>query len=74
MNTEFQELKSLFEMKIEERPLIMQQMRENLIARNAGNPRYEFGYVVHSKVVDIASVDRPDELFEIDGDMCPRGL
>ena len=49
-------------------------MRENLIARNAGNPRYEFGYVVHGKVVDIASVDRPDELFEIDGDMCPRGL
>jgi hypothetical protein len=74
MNQEFQELRRQFGINMEERSSIMQLMRENLIARNAGNPRYEFGYVVHGKVVDIASVDRPDELFEIDGDMCPRGL
>ena len=74
MNTEFQELKSLFEMNIEERPLIMQQMRKNLIARNGGNPNYEFGYIFHGRVVDISSIDRSEGLFEIEGDMCPQGL
>lgn len=76
INAEFQELKRRFSVNVEERVSIMEQMRENLIARNGGNSTYEFGYTSgdDTKTVDIKDIDKPEPLFEIDGDMCPRGL
>lgn len=73
VNDEFQELKRLWSINVGERISIMEQMRKNLIDRNSGLSDYKFEYT-SNKMVDINSIDNPEDLFAIDGDMCPRGL
>ena len=73
LQAEFQELKRLWSVNINERDEIIGKMRENLISRNGGASNYDFRYTCN-RTVDINSIRAPEDLFAIDGDMRPRGL
>ncbi len=73
INEEFQELKSrLLKAEGLEKEDLIKQARELLKARNGGSSHYINGYTHIGKGYDIDSCDL-EELFEIDGDMCPQG-
>lgn len=48
-------------------------MKENLKSRNGGKNLYSFGYTDSGKEVNIDTCSAPEDLFAINGDMCPLG-
>lgn len=72
VNQDFQELKRQWSVNKENEENIVKKMRSNLFARNNDQEEYTTNYTTSGKVFNIntASVQ---ELFEIDGDMCPQG-
>lgn len=74
MNKEFQELKRLWGVNVQERQSIIERMRENLIARNGGEFKYAFGYIKKNEIVDLGELETASQLFEVDGDMSPQGI
>lgn len=73
INKEFQELRAQWGNNSAERANIIEKMRENLKSRNGGKSMYSFGYTYPGKVLNIDTCSDPNELFAIDGDMCPMG-
>lgn len=73
MNKEFQELKGRFFLNPPERADIIEKMKENLTQRNNGEDLYVFGYTQQGVEMSISKSDKPEDLFAIDGDMCPQG-
>lgn len=73
INKEFQELKREWAVNIDERNVVMEKIRENLIARNGGLSNYKFEYT-SNKTIDVNTIDNPEDFFAIDGDMCSRGF
>ncbi len=74
INKEFQELKArLFQTEGSAKEVLIGQMRELLKARNNDSSFYTNAYTHKGKDynIDTCSVE---ELFEIDGDMCPLGI
>lgn len=73
MNNEFQELRRQYSVKIQkEIAPIVDEMRKNLINRNCGKEQYTFHFTKQGDVLSIPLCD-VEELFAIDGDMCPQG-
>lgn len=74
LNKEFQELKGLFARNSKDPENIIERMRENLKKRNNGESEYVFGYTYKGEVINIETCSNvPEDLFRIDGDMCPMG-
>ena len=74
VNKEFQELRGLLARNYMDNADIIKRMRENLKERNNGDPEYVFGYTFNGKVINIDTCTNiPEDLFMIDGDMCPMG-
>ena len=73
VNKEFQELKRQF--SVRERPLndIFVDMQRILRERNNDGDEYTFQYTRNGSII-ISKCKNFSELFEIDGDMCPRNL
>ena len=72
-NEEFQELKRLFALNSTERAYIIDRMKDNLTHRNGGNDLYVFEYTRQGVELHISQCVKPEDLFAIDGDMCPLG-
>lgn len=74
LNKDFQELKRQYSVVTEDnrKMQIVQEMRNNLIARNNGNASYITEYITPGIMIDI-SIAGVESLFEVDGDMCPLG-
>lgn len=73
INKEFQELKRRFFENPTERATIINEMKENLKQRNNGEDQYVFGFTKRGVEMFISKCDKPEDLFAIDGDMCPQG-
>lgn len=72
-NKEFNELMAQQGKNSAERANIIQKMKENLKSRNGGKNLYSFGYTDSGKEVNIDTCSAPEDLFAINGDMCPLG-
>lgn len=57
----------------EQKDLYISEMRNILLRRNGGEEIYELMYTIPGKKYTISNCSI-EELFEIDGDMTPRGI
>jgi hypothetical protein len=72
LEKDFQKLKADWARNSNDRAVIIQKMRVNLKQRNNGKSEYKFEYTFKGKVSNIDTCTNvPNDLFEIDGDMCP---
>lgn len=72
VNKEFQELKRQWSCLKKDEADIIDKMRANLLKRNKTQEKYTLGYTEQGATYNIntASIE---EMFSIDGDMCPQG-
>ena len=73
MNEEFQELKGRLNMPGVNHEEVVEQLRNNLLARNYNNAEYTLGYTDRGRTYNINTCTE-EELLKIDGDMSPIGL
>ncbi len=73
INQEFQRLKGQYGLLSGQIADVKQKMKDNLLRRNGNKDEYTFHYTRHGTVL-ISRCGEVAELFEIDGDMCPRNL
>lgn len=71
-NKEFQELKRQWSCLKKDEADIIGKMRENLLRRNNMQEEYALKYTEQGVTYNINSAS-VEELFSIDGDMCPQG-
>ena len=72
VNQEFQELKRQWSCLKAKETEIINKMRENLLRRNNKQKEYTLEYTEQGTTYNINSAS-VEELFSIDGDMCPLG-
>ncbi|MBQ6071233.1 MAG: hypothetical protein IJK85_05720 [Bacteroidales bacterium] len=72
VNQEFQELKRQLLIAKKNEKDIIDEMRANLLKRNGGQELYHLEYTEKSNTYNIKTAT-VEELYSIDGDMCPQG-